>query len=93
MKSLMRPGHRPPEVVNDAEYGVAVLERTGDDAHGAEVVDLVHGDALALQFFVDAEEALDATFDARKNAGLFELVGDDPLHFGEKGFALLYGAH
>src|SRR6202140_4728316 len=29
------PRHRPPKVMDDAENGVAVLQRAGDDAHGA----------------------------------------------------------
>ena len=86
---LDAPGHRPPQIVDDAENGVAILQRTGDDAHGAQVVDLVDGDALALQFLVDAVEALDAAFDARLDAGLFQLVADDLLHLGEKDLALL----
>ena len=68
--------NRPPQVVNDAEHGVAVLQRSRNDAHGAKVVDLVDRDALALQFLVNAVEALDAAFDPRLNARLFQLVGD-----------------
>ncbi len=59
-------GHRTPEVVDDAEHGVAVLHRLGDDAHGVQVVHLVDADALALQFLVNAVEALDAALDASR---------------------------
>ena len=86
---LDAPRHRPPQVVNDAEHRIAILQRTRNHAHGAQVVDLVDRDALALQFLVNAVEALDAAFDARLDAGFFQLVGDGLLHFGEEGFALL----
>ena len=52
--------HRTPQIMNDAENGVAILHRVGDHAHGVEVVHLVNADLLALQFFVDAVQALDA---------------------------------
>ncbi len=86
---LDAPRHRPPQVVNDAEHGVTILQRSRNHAHGAKVVDLVDGNALALQFLVNAVEALDAAFDPRLNAGLFQLVGDRLLHLREEGFALL----
>src|SRR6476661_9261032 len=82
-------GHRAPQVVDDAEYGVTVLQRTGDDAHGAEIVNLVDRDALALQFLVNTVQALDAALDPCLNAGFFQLVADDALHLGEKSFTLL----
>src|ERR1700686_4077305 len=86
---LDTPRNRPPEVMDDAENGVAILQRAGDDAHGAQVVDLLHGNALALQFLVNTEQALDSAFDTRLDASLFQLVDDDLLHLGEKGFAFL----
>jgi len=53
---LDAPRNRPPEVMDDAKHGVAVLQRPRDNAHGAQVINLVDGDALALQFFVNAIE-------------------------------------
>src|SRR5579862_3832102 len=88
-KILDAPGHRPPEVVNDAEDRIAVLQRARNDAHRAQIVDLIDRDALLLQLFVDAEEALNAAFHPRLDASLFQLVGDDLLHLAEKGLALL----
>src|SRR5215469_4992038 len=41
-------GHGAPQVVNDAEDGVAILQRARDHAHRVEIVDLFDGDALAL---------------------------------------------
>ena len=86
---LDAPWNRPPEVMDDAKHGVAILQRTCDDAHGAQVVDLVDRNALALQFLVDAVEPFDAAFDARLNARLFELVGNRRLHLGEESLAFL----
>ena len=83
-------GYGAPEVVDDAENGVAILHGVGDDAHGVEVVDLVDADALALQFSVDAVEALDAALDAAGDAGFLEAVAQhafDPRHESFAGFA------
>ena len=85
---LDAPRHRPPQVVNDAEHRVAIRERARDHAHGEQIVNLIHGDVLALQLLVDAVEALDATLDARLNAGLFQLVADNLLHLRQENFAL-----
>ncbi len=67
------PRHRAPQVVHNAEDGVAILHRTCDHAHGVEVINLVHGDALLQQFLVNAEQPLDAAFDIRRDSGLFQL--------------------
>jgi hypothetical protein len=81
-------GHGAPEVVDDAENGVAILHGISDDAHGIEVVDLLDADALALQFLVDAVEALDAAFDAAGDAGFFQAVAEHALDARHEGFAL-----
>ena len=80
MKSLIRPGNRLPRLVDDAERGVAVLHRVGDDADGDEVVDLLELDALALQLQEDAVEALDAAVDlAHRHLRLGQLQRDRAL--------------
>src|SRR5277367_6009902 len=56
---LDAPWHRAPDVVDDPQHGVTVLQRARDDAHGKEVVNLIDGYALPLQLLVDAEEAFD----------------------------------
>ena len=77
MKSLMRPGHRRPRLVDDAERGVAVPHRAGDDAQRDQVVDLVEVDLLPLQLLVDAEQTLDAPVDLDdRHLRLVELGGD-----------------
>jgi hypothetical protein len=50
--------------VDDAEGGVAILERVGDDAQGEEVVDLLDGDLLFAQLEVDGVGAFEAALDA-----------------------------
>ena len=50
------PRHRPPDVVNDAEHRVTILQRARDHAHGKQIVDLIDGNALPLQLLVNAEE-------------------------------------
>ena len=77
MKSLMRPGHRRPRLVDDAERRVAVLHAVGDDAQRHEVVDLIELDALALELLVDAVEALQPAVDLLdRNLRLAQLRGD-----------------
>ena len=66
--------HRPPQVVNDAEHGVAILHGRRDHAHGAQIVDLLDRDALPLQLFVDTEQPLDPAFDGGSDARFFQLV-------------------
>ena len=65
MKSLMRPGtgghlawSRPRITQHSGFLGFA------DDADGEEVVDLVDGDLLVVEFLLDGVEALDAPLDA-----------------------------
>ena len=60
---LDAPGHRRPRLMDDAQRGVAVLDRLRDDPQRDEVVDLIEVDLLALQLLVDAEQALDAAVD------------------------------
>ena len=44
-------GDGTPEVVNDAEGGITVLDGIGDDAHGEEIVDLIHGQFSGAAIF------------------------------------------
>ena len=60
-----------------------------DHAHGEQVVNLVDGDALLLQFFVDAVKALDAAFDFGGDAGFFQLVAQFLFDSARNCFALL----
>src|ERR1700733_14970608 len=80
--------HRPPDIVDNSEHGVAILQGPRDYAHGKEIVDLIDGNVLPLQLLVNAVKALDAAFDLCLDAGLFQLVVNDGLHLGEKDFAL-----
>ena len=67
-------GHRRPGVVDDAERGVAVLDRLGDHPERHEVVHLVEIDLLPLELQVDAVEPLDAPVHLDEgNLGLEEL--------------------
>ena len=83
---LNPPRHRPPQIVNDAQHRVAILQRARNHAHGKQVVNLINGDMLALQFFVNTRKPLNAALDARLNAGLFQLIDDDDLHLRQKNF-------
>ena len=87
---LNAAGHGAPEVVDDAENGVAILHRVGNHAHGVKIVDLVDADVLALQLSVDTVEAFDAALDPAGDAGFFEAVAQhafDPRHESFTGFA------
>src|SRR6185437_2940943 len=77
-------GNRAPGGVDDAERGVAVLDRGGDDADGEQVVDLIHVNALALEFLVHAVKAFDAPLDAGRNVVLGEDGADFAVHAVEE---------
>ena len=47
---LEAAGNRPPNLVDHAESGVAILDRIGDDADGEQVEDLVEGALLLFDF-------------------------------------------
>src|SRR6185312_8923035 len=70
---LDAPRHRPPDAMDSAQRGIAVVYRFGDDADGEQVIDLVYRDALPLQFLMNAVEPLDAMVDAGFDGILFEL--------------------
>ena len=104
MKSLMRPGHRRPRLMDDAERGVAILDAVGDDAERHEVVDLIELDALAPELLVDAVETLqapvnllerDLRFAQFRGDGLLEVVdlgfGGFPLAFDLRRERLIAG--
>ena len=77
-------GDGPPLVVNHAQRGVAVLHRIGDDAQRHQVVDLVDGDLLPAQLLEDRVGALDAAFDARRNAFVAQLRFHRLADFGQE---------
>ena len=52
-----------PFLVDDAEGGIAVLDRVGDDPERQKIVDLAEIDALALHLAVDAVRPLDPGMD------------------------------
>jgi len=66
--------------MDDAEGGVTVLDRVGDESERDEIVDLVDVDPLAPQLLMDAEESFDATVDLHNgHLGSCQLRADGPL--------------
>ena len=80
--------HGAPKIVNDAEDGIAILQRSSDDPHGAQVVNLVDRDTLFLKLLVNAEQPLDTAFHPGLNPSLFQLVADELVGLFEKRFSL-----
>ena len=72
-------GDRPPERVDHAQRGVAVLELVDEDAQGVDVVDLVEVGALALHLLPDAVDVLGAPGQLGLDAGGLKGVGQDAL--------------
>ena len=70
---LEPPGHGRIHLVNDAERGVAVLDRIDDDPDRKEIVDLVERLPLIHHLLVDAEEVLHASVHLCLDAGLLHL--------------------
>ena len=56
-------GNRQPQVVHDAQRGVAVLDVVDDDAQGAHIVDLGELDALFVHLVPDAENVFRSAID------------------------------
>ena len=76
--------HGPPGIVDDAQGSIAVLDGVRDNAEGQQVVDLVGGNVLALEFLPDAVEALDAAFEARGDRVGLHLGLHGRLDFGQE---------
>ena len=62
--------------MNDAERGIAVLDRVDDDPDRKEIIDLVERLALIHHLLVDAEEVLHASVHLGLDAGLLHLPRD-----------------
>ncbi len=75
--------------MDEAEHGITVIHRLGDDAQGHHVVDLIDGDVLALELLPDAVNALDTGLDLGLDLVFAQLLFDDGLDLREKGFAFL----
>ncbi len=76
--------NRFPQVVEDAQDGVAVLDGVGDHPDGDEIEDLIDADLLAPHLVIDAIDPFDAAFQAGRNVVLGELGGDHGLGFFDK---------
>jgi len=61
-------GDGAPDVMDDAERGVAVPLGIGDHANGEQIVDLLEAALLADHFLVQGEKAFDASFKFSRNA-------------------------
>ena len=72
--------HGPPGIVNDAQGGIAIFHAVGEDADSQQVVNLIDADLLPLQLLPDAEQALDAPVDARRDGMLLQLGIDQRAH-------------
>ena len=85
-KILDPAGDGMPLVVNDAQSGVTVLHRIGNDAHSEKIVDLVQDDLLALELLEHGVGPFHASFDARGNPFAGQVDLDDMLDLVEKRF-------
>jgi hypothetical protein len=67
-------GDVPPQGVDDAQRGVAVAHFRDQHAHGAHVVDLAEGQALALHFAPDRIDVFGPAADVGVDAGGLQLA-------------------
>ena len=81
---LESPGHGPPDLMDHAERGVAILHRVGDHAHGQQVVDLIEIALLLLNFQMHRIEPLDARLHFGGNAALDHFLANRVLHFSQE---------
>ena len=77
---------RGPNLMHNAESGVTVLDRIGDDADGHQIVDLIESALLALHFLVQRVEAFGAAFDFGGEAVFDHFFANGVLNFVEKLF-------
>src|SRR5450432_395636 len=95
----IRPGHGDevfdasrywaPDVMHDAENSVAILNRLRDHAHGKEVINLIHSDALLHELVVNTEETLNAALDFGGDPGFLQLIAQNLHNAGQKLLPLL----
>ena len=81
-------GDVPPQGVDDTERGVAVAHFRHQHAHGAHVVDLAEGQALALHFAPDRIDVLGAAADVGVDAGSLQLGAQLAHHVGDETLAV-----
>src|SRR5713226_8584810 len=84
---LEAPGNRPPDVMYNAQSGIAIALVVGDDAEGEKIVDLIEAALLAHDFAMKGIKAFDARFELRGNAVFDEFGADSGLHFLQEFFA------
>src|SRR5215813_11814904 len=72
--------NRAPDVVNDAERGVATALRIGDDADGEKIVNLLESPALTDNFPVQRKETFSPGLEFRGNSIFDELRANRSLH-------------
>jgi len=77
-------GDVPPQGVDDAQRGVAVAYFRDQHAHGAHVVDLAEGQALALHFAPDGIDVLGPAADVGVDAGGLQLSPQLAHHVGDE---------
>ena len=82
------PGNGTPHVVHNSQHRVAILQRLRDDAHGVEIVHLVHADFLADKFLMNAEQALDAAFHLGRYPCFFQFVAQSLFNSRQELLAL-----
>src|SRR5262249_38791425 len=69
--------YRLPGGMDDTEGGVAILDGFGNHPDCNQVVDLIYGDVLALEFLIDGIESLDSALDMEeRDVRSFHQVGD-----------------
>ena len=83
---LEAPGHRPPNVMDHAQRGVAIALGVRDDAHGKQIVNLLEAGFLTEHFAVHGIEAFHASFQFRGNAGFYQPRADGCLHLVQEFF-------
>src|ERR1700721_888895 len=70
---LDAPRHWPPDAVQQAEQGIAVLYRVADHANREQVVHLIDRNFLVHEFLLDRIQSLDARLYAALDLELLQL--------------------
>ena len=73
-----------PEVVENPQDRVTVLDAVGDDANRNKIEHFVDVDLLAFHFLVHAIDALDPRFESSSNVMFRQFIRDGALHLYDK---------
>ena len=87
-KVLDTPRHWPPDTVQQAQHGVAILDTLTDHANGQQVIHLVDWNLLALELLLNRVQPLDPRLHTPEDPMLPQLLFHLRDHLHQEGLVL-----